>query len=83
MLLSLLETILVMHLLEREDSSQSASTRDRALRVQIEANGIFPNVQGGESRNLEKPELGCRSGELSAVPVVDMRTREGSRSSEA
>lgn len=51
MLLSLLETILVMHLLERDKSPQSVSSRDQALSDEKEGNSIFPNFQGGESRN--------------------------------
>lgn len=53
MLLSLLETILVMHLLERDNSPQKG---ERALSQEKEANSIFSNCQGGESRNLESPE---------------------------
>lgn len=51
MLLSLLETILVMHLLERDKSPQSVSRGDQALSDEKEGNSIFPNFQGGESRN--------------------------------
>lgn len=51
MLLSLLETIIVMHLLERDTLPQSASSRDQALSDEKEGNSIFPNFQGGESRD--------------------------------
>lgn len=51
MLLSLLETILVMHLLERDDPSQSVPSREQALSDEKEANSIFSNFQGGETRN--------------------------------
>lgn len=57
MLLSLLETILVMHLLERDNSPQSVPSGDQALSDENEANSIFPNFQGGETRNLGKPEF--------------------------
>lgn len=57
MLLSLLETILVMHLLERDNAPQSGPGGDQALSDENEANSIFPSFQGGETRNLEKPEF--------------------------
>lgn len=57
MLLSLLETILVMHLLERDNAPQTVPSGDQALSDENEANSIFPNFQGGETRNLEKPEF--------------------------
>lgn len=50
MLLSLLETILVMHLLERDNSPPSVSIGDQALGDEKEGNSIFPNFQGGETR---------------------------------
>lgn len=54
MLISLLETILVMYLLERDNSPQSVSSGEQAVSDETEANSIFPNFQGGETRNLEK-----------------------------
>ncbi|XP_056898002.1 5-hydroxytryptamine receptor 3A-like isoform X2 [Takifugu flavidus] len=47
MLLSLLETILVMHLLERDNSPPSVSNRDQTLGDEKEGHSIFPNFQGG------------------------------------
>lgn len=55
MLLSLLETIIVMHLLERDHAPPSVPSRDQALGLEKESSSIFPNFQGGETRNLEKP----------------------------
>lgn len=57
MLLSLLETIVVMHLLERDNSPPSVSNRDQTLGDEKEGNSIFPNFQGGETRTAEKPEF--------------------------
>lgn len=52
MLLSLLETIIVMHLLERDESSQGASATDQALGDGKEGNSIFLGFQGGENTEV-------------------------------
>lgn len=64
MLLSLLETILVMHLMGKDTSPENKTNTDNTSSEECnkQGNGIFNNCYGGEIRNQMRQTTGRKVG---------------------